>query len=80
MNSQSKLSLGEGPISDKKAAQRVNAGTATATVKNGQVYVQPAVTTKMQQLNSTVNKNNTTKKSYKTLTDYYNERTVKKLK
>ena len=43
VNSKSKLSLGQGPISDKKAAQLVNDGKANATVVNGQVYLTPAV-------------------------------------
>lgn len=41
VNTQSKLSLGKGPISDAEAARQVNAGNATAYIKNGQVYVTP---------------------------------------
>jgi hypothetical protein len=44
VNTQSKLSLGKGPISDSKAAQMVNAGQATARLVNGQVVLSPAVT------------------------------------
>ena len=43
LNTKSKLSLGKGPISDAEAARQVNAGKATATIKNGQVYVTPTV-------------------------------------
>lgn len=43
VNTQSKLSLGKGPISDSKAAQMVNAGQATARLVNGQVVLSPAV-------------------------------------
>lgn len=43
VNTQSKLSLGQGPISDSKAAQMVNAGQATARIVNGQVVLSPAV-------------------------------------
>lgn len=41
VNTSSKLSLGKGPISDAEAARQVNAGNATAYIKNGQVYVTP---------------------------------------
>ena len=43
VNSQSKMSLGQGPISDAKAATLVNQGKANAYIANGQVYVTPAV-------------------------------------
>ena len=43
VNTNSKLSLGKGPISDAEAARLVNAGKATATIKNGQVYVEPVL-------------------------------------
>jgi hypothetical protein len=61
VNTKSKLSLGKGAISDKKAAQLVNEGKATATVKNGQVYVAPAtyIPTKLQQLQSNLPKRST---------------------
>ncbi len=41
VNPVSKLSLGEGPMSDADAADRVNNGTATAYIRNGQIYVTP---------------------------------------
>ncbi len=44
VNPVSKMSLGNGPISDAEAARRVNNGTATAYIKNGQINVKPAVT------------------------------------
>lgn len=43
VNANSKLSLGKGPISDAEAARQVNAGKAKATIKNGQVYVEPVL-------------------------------------
>lgn len=43
VNPVSKMSLGFGPISDAEAAKRVNNGTATAYIRNGQVYVTPTV-------------------------------------
>lgn len=43
VNPVSKMSLGNGPISDAEAAKRVNNGTATAYIRNGQVYVTPTV-------------------------------------
>jgi hypothetical protein len=59
VNAKSKLTLGKGPISDTKAAEMVNSGKATATVKNNQVYLAPAkyIPTKLQQLQSTVKTN-----------------------
>lgn len=58
VNTASKQSLGKGPISDTKAAEMVNKGQATATVKNGQVYLAPAkyIPTKLQNLQSTLTK------------------------
>ena len=44
VNAKSKMSLGEGPISDAKVADRVSNGTANAYSINGQIYVEPAVT------------------------------------
>ena len=43
VNPVSKMSLGNGPISDAEAAKRVNNGTATAYIRNGQVHVAPTV-------------------------------------
>ena len=59
INAKSKLSLGKGPISDAKTAEMVNNGKAKQTVKNGQVYVEPAtyIPTKLQKLQSTVKTN-----------------------
>jgi hypothetical protein len=60
VNTKSKLTLGKGPISDTKAAEMVNNGTATATIKNNQVYLSPAtyIPTKLQNLQSTVKTTN----------------------
>ena len=44
VNVQSKMSLGEGPMSDAKAADRVNKGTAKYDIVNNQVVLSPAVT------------------------------------
>lgn len=67
VNTASKQSLGKGPISDTKAAEMVNKGQATATIKNGQVYLAPAtyIPTKLQNLQSNlyVNNSNETTKS-----------------
>ena len=60
INANSKKSLGQGPISDATAAERVNNGTATAIMKDGQVYVTPNVmlpTTKLS-LNQSTRKYN----------------------
>ena len=65
VNTQSKLSLGKGPISDATAAKMVNAGTAKATIKNGQVELSPAVTLPTSKLTSKLPSITTTKKRTK---------------
>lgn len=65
VNTQSKLSLGKGPISDATAAKMVNAGTAKATIKNGQVVLSPAVTLPTSKLTSKLPSITTTKKTTK---------------
>lgn len=41
VDAKSKLSLGQGPISDENAAKQVSEGKATATLVNGKVYIEP---------------------------------------
>lgn len=65
VNTQSKLSLGKGPISDATAAKMVNAGQATARMVNGQVVLSPAVTLPTSKLTSKLPSVTTTKKTTK---------------
>ena len=65
VNTQSKLSLGKGPISDATAAKMVNAGTAKANIVNGQVVLSPAVSLPTSKLTSKLPSITTTKKTTK---------------